>query len=118
MVFVAIAGRAPVSAEPTPEAGGRRPDRHRESSREGLTDSRRLTALPARAGAQVPASPTGSKTITVDWEEFYARFREPNFLPGYEIAQPLDSGAFGEVYEATKLSIGQRYAVKFLKVAS
>lgn len=53
----------------------------------------------------------------VDWEEFYARFREPNFLPGYEIAQRLGSGAFGEVYEATKLSIGKRYAVKFLKVA-
>ena len=52
----------------------------------------------------------------VDWEQFYAHFRQPDFLAGYEIGHRLGSGAFGEVYEATKLSIGKRYAVKFLKV--
>ena len=102
-----------MSYESTPPEAGSQP----ELPREGLTDSRRLNALPAQVGAQGATSSAGSATNMVDWEEFYVRFREPNFLPGYEIAQRLGSGAFGEVYEATKLSIGKRYAVKFLRVA-
>jgi len=52
----------------------------------------------------------------MDWESFYNRFREPDFVPGYEIQNRLGGGAFGEVYKARKHSIGKSYAVKFLKV--
>ncbi|MFT5287799.1 MAG: serine/threonine protein kinase [Planctomycetota bacterium] len=53
----------------------------------------------------------------IDWEQFYSHLRTPDFLPGYEIQNRLGSGAFGEVYKATKVSISKMYAVKFLKVA-
>jgi hypothetical protein len=33
----------------------------------------------------------------MDWEAFYARFRSPDFIPGYEIQNRLGGGAFGEV---------------------
>jgi serine/threonine-protein kinase len=52
----------------------------------------------------------------MDWEAFYARFRSPDFIPGYEIQNRLGGGAFGEVYKARKHSIGKAYAIKFLKV--
>jgi len=55
-------------------------------------------------------------TDTMDWEQFYAVFRKPDFIPGYEIQNRLGGGAFGEVYKARKTSIGKAYAVKFLKV--
>lgn len=52
----------------------------------------------------------------MDWEAFYNHFREPNFIPGYEIQNRLGGGAFGEVYKARKHSIGKAYAIKFLKI--
>ncbi len=52
----------------------------------------------------------------MDWEAFYARFREPDFIRGYEIQNRLGGGAFGEVYKARKHSIGKSYAIKFLKI--
>ena len=52
----------------------------------------------------------------VDWEAFYAAFRRPDFIPGYEIQNHLGGGAFGEVYKARKTSIGKAYAIKFLRL--
>jgi serine/threonine-protein kinase len=52
----------------------------------------------------------------MDWERFYNHFREPDFIPGYEIQNRLGGGAFGEVYKARKASIGKAYAIKFLKI--
>ncbi|MEM1449819.1 MAG: protein kinase [Planctomycetota bacterium] len=52
----------------------------------------------------------------MDWEAFYNSFRQPDFVPGYEIENRLGGGAFGDVYKARKTSIGKAYAVKFLKV--
>ncbi len=52
----------------------------------------------------------------MDWEAFYNRFRQPDFIPGYEIQNRLGGGAFGEVYKARKHSIGKAYAIKFLKI--
>ena len=52
----------------------------------------------------------------MDWEAFYARFRTPDFVPGYAIENRLGGGAFGEVYKARKHSIGKAFAIKFLKV--
>ena len=52
----------------------------------------------------------------MDWEAFYNQFRRKDFIPGYEIQRRLGGGAFGDVYKATKQSIGKNYAIKFLKV--
>ena len=52
----------------------------------------------------------------MDWEAFYNSFRQPDFIPGYEIENRLGGGAFGDVYKARKSSIGKPYAIKFLKV--
>jgi len=52
----------------------------------------------------------------MDWEAFYNSFRQPDFIPGYEIQHRLGGGAFGEVYKARKQSIGKSYAIKFLKL--
>ncbi|MBK7877845.1 MAG: protein kinase [Planctomycetes bacterium] len=52
----------------------------------------------------------------MDWESFYNHFRQPDFVPGFEIQNRLGGGAFGEVYKARKASIGKAYAIKFLKV--
>src|SRR5262245_41675802 len=52
----------------------------------------------------------------MDWEAFYNRFREPDFVPGYEIQNRLGGGAFGEVYKARKHSIGKAYAIRLLKI--
>ena len=54
----------------------------------------------------------------MDWEAFYNAFRQPGFIPGYEIENRLGGGAFGDVYRARKTSIGKLYAIKFLKVES
>ena len=52
----------------------------------------------------------------IDWESFYASFRKPDFIPGYEVQNHLGGGAFGEVYKARKTSIGKAYAIKFLRL--
>ncbi len=52
----------------------------------------------------------------IDWETFYASFRKPDFVPGYEVQNHLGGGAFGEVYKARKSSIGKAYAIKFLRI--
>lgn len=52
----------------------------------------------------------------MDWEAFYNSFRQPDFIPGYEIQNRLGGGAFGDVYKARKQSIGKPYAIKFLKI--
>jgi len=52
----------------------------------------------------------------MDWEHFYRHYRNPGFIPGYEILNKLGSGVFGEVYKLRKTSIGKFYAVKFLRV--
>ncbi|HEX6886428.1 MAG TPA: serine/threonine-protein kinase [Planctomycetota bacterium] len=52
----------------------------------------------------------------IDWERFYAEFRKPDFVAGYEIQNHLGGGAFGEVYKARKHSIGKAYAIKFLRL--
>ena len=54
---------------------------------------------------------------SMDWEGFFRRFREPGFVPGFQIENKLGGGVFGEVYRARKLSIGKPYAIKFLKLA-
>jgi serine/threonine protein kinase len=56
------------------------------------------------------------KTQALDWEGFFRSFREPDFIPGYEILNKLGGGVFGDVYKAKKTSIGKFYAIKFLKV--
>jgi tRNA A-37 threonylcarbamoyl transferase component Bud32 len=53
---------------------------------------------------------------SLDWEGFFRAFREPDFIPGYEILNKLGGGVFGDVYKARKTSIGKFYAIKFLKV--
>lgn len=65
--------------------------------------------------AQPTPNPPGPASM-IDWERFYARFREPGFIPGFEIENRLGGGAFGEVYRARRTSIGKPYAIKFLKV--
>lgn len=52
----------------------------------------------------------------IDWEAFYANYRKPDFIAGYEILHKLGAGAFGLVFKARKHSIGKDYAIKFLKV--
>jgi hypothetical protein len=63
------------------------------------------------------AEPEADRTLPqIDWETFYADYRRPGFVPGYEILQKLGAGAFGIVFKARKQSIGKDYAIKFLKV--
>ena len=57
-----------------------------------------------------------AKAHALDWEGFFRAFREPDFIPGYEILNKLGGGVFGDVYKAKKTSIGKFYAIKFLKV--
>lgn len=52
----------------------------------------------------------------IQWESFYANFRKPGYVPGYEIVNKLGGGMFGLVFKARKESIGKDYAIKFLKV--
>ncbi|MFO1054260.1 MAG: serine/threonine-protein kinase [Planctomycetota bacterium] len=60
--------------------------------------------------------PSGQETRTPDWEAFYANYRKPGYVPGYEITSKLGGGAFGIVFRARKQSIGKDYAIKFLKL--
>ena len=52
----------------------------------------------------------------IDWEAFYANYRKPGYVAGFEIINKLGGGMFGLVYKARKESIGKDYAIKFLKV--
>jgi tRNA A-37 threonylcarbamoyl transferase component Bud32 len=52
----------------------------------------------------------------IDWESFYANYRKPGYVPGFEIVNKLGGGVFGMVFKARKESIGKDYAIKFLKV--
>ncbi len=52
----------------------------------------------------------------IDWESFYANYRKPGYVAGYEIVNKLGGGVFGLVFKARKESIGKHYAIKFLKV--
>ena len=61
-------------------------------------------------------SPAGSDENPIDWEAFYANYRKPGYIPGYEIVNKLGGGMFGMVFKARKESIGKDYAIKFLKV--
>ena len=51
-----------------------------------------------------------------NWEAFYANYRKPGYVRGFEITTKLGAGMFGLVYKATRQSIGKDYAIKFLKV--
>jgi serine/threonine protein kinase len=52
----------------------------------------------------------------IDWESFYANYRKPGYVAGFEIVNKLGGGVFGVVFKARKESIGKDYAIKFLKV--
>ena len=52
----------------------------------------------------------------IDWESFYANYRKPGYISGYEVINKLGGGVFGMVFKARKESIGKDYAIKFLKV--
>lgn len=58
----------------------------------------------------------GADALRVDWEAFYANYRKPGYVPGFEIQNKLGGGMFGLVFKARKESIGKDYAIKFLKV--
>jgi hypothetical protein len=51
-----------------------------------------------------------------DWEAFYANYRKPGYVSGFEITSKLGGGMFGLVFKAVRQSIGKEYAIKFLKV--
>ncbi|MCB9918829.1 MAG: serine/threonine protein kinase [Planctomycetes bacterium] len=51
-----------------------------------------------------------------DWEAFYASYRKPGYIQGFEIGPKLGGGMFGVVYKARRESIGKSYAIKFLRV--
>ena len=59
---------------------------------------------------ELPQDPTNH------WERFYASYRKPGYVPGYEIVHKLGGGVFGIVFKARKESIGKAYAIKFLKI--
>ncbi len=52
----------------------------------------------------------------INWESFYANYRKPGYVPGFEVVNKLGGGVFGMVFKARKESIGKDYAIKFLKV--
>lgn len=62
-------------------------------------------------GPVPPTPPTSA-----NWEAFYASYRKPGYVPGFEITSKLGGGMFGQVYRAKKQSIGKDYAIKFLQV--
>ncbi len=60
--------------------------------------------------------PVADERAAPDWEAFYASYRKPGYVPGYEITSKLGGGQFGLVFRARKQSIGKDYAIKFLQV--
>ena len=68
----------------------------------------------------LPTVPNTSEELPQDsdnhWERFYASYRKPGYVPGYEIVHKLGGGVFGIVFKARKESIGKAYAIKFLKI--
>ena len=63
-----------------------------------------------------PDRPAPHESVAPDWEAFYASYRKPGYVPGYEITSKLGGGRFGLVFRACKQSIGKDYAIKFLQV--
>lgn len=63
-----------------------------------------------------PIQPAPEPVPRVQWEAFYANYRKPGYVPGFEIVHKLGGGMFGLVFKARKESIGKDYAIKFLKV--
>ena len=63
-----------------------------------------------------PEGPQQNDPSQPDWEAFYASYRKPGYVPGFEIGHKLGGGVFGVVYKARKESIGKAYAIKFLRV--
>ncbi|MCA8965071.1 MAG: serine/threonine protein kinase [Planctomycetes bacterium] len=61
-------------------------------------------------------TPDPADRAAPDWEAFYASYRKPGYVPGYEITSKLGGGQFGLVFRARKQSIGKDYAIKFLQV--
>ncbi|MCA8969501.1 MAG: serine/threonine protein kinase [Planctomycetes bacterium] len=59
---------------------------------------------------------TGPRAEVPDWEAFYASYRKPGYIQGFEIGPKLGGGMFGVVYKARRESIGKSYAIKFLRV--
>ena len=62
------------------------------------------------------SDPQPATPASADWEAFYANYRKPGYVPGYELTTKLGGGQFGIVYRARKQSIGKDYAIKFLQV--
>ncbi len=62
------------------------------------------------------SDPQPVTAAAADWEAFYASYRKPGYVPGYEITSKLGGGMFGLVFRARKQSIGKDYAIKFLQV--
>src|SRR5215471_17145968 len=67
------------------------------------------------AGGPAAANPAAGSPAA-DWEAFYANYRKPGYVPGFEITSKLGGGMFGLVFKAVRQSIGKEYAIKFLKV--
>lgn len=63
-----------------------------------------------------PSQPAPEPVPRIQWEAFYANYRKPGYVPGFEIVHKLGGGMFGLVFKARKESIGKDYAIKFLKV--
>jgi len=55
-----------------------------------------------------PPDPTPANA---NWEAFYANYRKPGYVRGFEITTKLGAGMFGLVFKATRQSIGTDYAV-------
>lgn len=60
--------------------------------------------------------PDPTPVSAANWEAFYASYKKPGYVPGFEITSKLGAGMFGLVFKATRQSIGKDYAIKFLKV--
>jgi len=63
-----------------------------------------------------PSAATDPAAPRPDWEAFYASYRKPGYIAGFEIQQKLGGGMFGLVFKARRMSIGKDYAIKFLQV--
>ncbi len=65
---------------------------------------------------ELPQRDPAQRGPSIDWESFYANYRKPGYVTGFEIVNKLGGGVFGLVFKARKESIGKDYAIKFLKV--